>query len=157
MFFFIKLLLLRHVFQYIKYTNNAWPCYVLSVARLLDEGHEVIGNECVDSACRQFFEENNIPYTCQDLPGGKGVVYKVNNFYVLFDTFSMQTMLCGYIHVCRSTMYLDDVLFCFGILWKSIIQFQATDGTPIKLYRCDCFDLTRYQLKYILIYRYVRV
>ncbi|WAR23704.1 TPMT-like protein [Mya arenaria] len=61
---------------------------------LLDEGHEVIGNEFVDSACRQFFEEHNIPYTSTPLTGIEGVLY------------------------------------------------QATDGTPIKLYRCDCFDLS---------------
>ncbi|WAR23703.1 TPMT-like protein [Mya arenaria] len=65
---------------------------------LLDEGHEVIGNECVDSACRQFFEEHNIPYTSTPLTGIEGVLY------------------------------------------------QATDGTPIKLYRCDCFDISRYAL-----------
>lgn len=66
----------------------------LDMKWLLDQGHEVIGNECVDSGCRQFFEEHNIPYTVENLVGVKGVVYK------------------------------------------------ATDGKSIKLYRCDCFDLS---------------
>ncbi|XP_060570480.1 probable thiopurine S-methyltransferase isoform X2 [Ruditapes philippinarum] len=66
----------------------------LDMKWLLEEGHEVVGNECVDSACKQFFEENKIPYTTEKLGDVDGVLYK------------------------------------------------ATDGKSIKIYRCDCFDLT---------------
>lgn len=66
----------------------------LDMQWLLDQGHEVIGNECADLACKQFFEEQNIPYTSEPLPGVDGVLY------------------------------------------------TATDGKPIKIYRCDCFALT---------------
>ncbi|XP_052247284.1 probable thiopurine S-methyltransferase isoform X6 [Dreissena polymorpha] len=67
----------------------------LDMKWLLDQGHEVVGNDCVDSACRQFFEENNIPYTSHPLDGVDGAL------------------------------------------------FTATDGSSIKLYRCDCFELPK--------------
>ncbi|XP_045160399.1 probable thiopurine S-methyltransferase [Mercenaria mercenaria] len=61
---------------------------------LIEQGHDVVGNECVDAACKQFYEENKIPYTTEKLNGIEGVLYK------------------------------------------------ATDGKSIKIYRCDCFDLS---------------
>lgn len=66
----------------------------LDMKWLLDQGHEVIGNECVDVACKRFFQEHNIPYRTEKLNGIDGVVY------------------------------------------------EATDGKSIKIYRCDCFDLS---------------
>lgn len=46
--------------------------------RLLDQGHEVIGNECSDLACQQFFTEHKIPYKTEPLPGVEGVLYCVS-------------------------------------------------------------------------------
>lgn len=46
--------------------------------RLLDQGHEVIGNECSDLACQQFFTEHEIPYKTEPLPGVEGVLYCVS-------------------------------------------------------------------------------
>lgn len=65
----------------------------LDMKWLADQGHEVVGNEYVDAGCRQFFEEQNIPYKSEPIPGVNGVVY------------------------------------------------SSTDGSSIKIYRCDCFDL----------------
>ena len=45
--------------------------------RMYDEGHTVVGIEAASIACEEFFLENNISYTTQELEEVKGTLYKV--------------------------------------------------------------------------------
>lgn len=47
------------------------------VERLADEGHDVVGLECAEKGCREFFEEQDIPYTTENLTECEGKVFKV--------------------------------------------------------------------------------
>ena len=49
------------------------------ISRLADQGHEVVGNEAVAMGCQQFFEEHNIPYKVEPIPGIDGDVYTVSS------------------------------------------------------------------------------
>ncbi|KAK3580995.1 hypothetical protein CHS0354_007030 [Potamilus streckersoni] len=51
----------------------------LDLKWLLDKGHTVIGNECSDLGCRQFFQEQGIPYTAEPLPIEDGLKYKATD------------------------------------------------------------------------------
>lgn len=55
---------------------------IIFICRLADKGHDVVGCEGVDLACREFFEEHDIPYTSEPLNEIDGVVYKVR--YIQF-------------------------------------------------------------------------
>jgi hypothetical protein len=45
--------------------------------RLSDEGHDVVGVECSEKGCTEFFEEQDIPFTTSDLTECSGKVFKV--------------------------------------------------------------------------------
>lgn len=55
------------------------------VERLSDEGHDVVGLECAEKGCREFFEEQDIPYTTENLTECEGKVYKVRLIDRLID------------------------------------------------------------------------
>lgn len=50
---------------------------VFQFYRLSDEGHDVVGLECAEKGCMEFFQEQNIPYTTTDLTECSGKVFKV--------------------------------------------------------------------------------
>ena len=56
--------------------------------RLAEKGHHVIGNECVELACRQFFEEHNIPYNTEPIKTIKGPLFKVRHMEWYKSTFT---------------------------------------------------------------------
>ena len=45
--------------------------------RLYDHGHTVVGLEAVAKGIEEFFIENGLSYTTEDVPEVKGTVYKV--------------------------------------------------------------------------------
>lgn len=47
------------------------------VERLADDGHDVVGLECAEKGCREFFEEQDMPYTTENLTECEGKVFKV--------------------------------------------------------------------------------
>lgn len=51
----------------------------LDLKWLADKGHDVVGCEGVDLGCREFFEEQNIPYKAEPIKGVEGVVYKATD------------------------------------------------------------------------------
>ncbi|XP_048762685.2 probable thiopurine S-methyltransferase [Ostrea edulis] len=46
---------------------------------LSDEGHDVVGLECAEKGCMEFFQEQNIPYTTTDLTECSGKVFKATD------------------------------------------------------------------------------
>ena len=50
---------------------------------MYDEGHTVVGIEAATMACEDFFLENNISYTTQELEEEKGTLYKVTKVMIL--------------------------------------------------------------------------
>lgn len=62
------------------------------IGRLADEGHDVVGLECAEKGCKEFFTEQDIPYTVSDLTECEGKVFKVCitdwlDFYILSRLF----------------------------------------------------------------------
>lgn len=43
---------------------------------LADDGHDVVGLECAEKGCREFFEEQDMPYTTENLTECEGKVFK---------------------------------------------------------------------------------
>lgn len=58
---------------FLVYTYTNYPYF-----RLADKGHDVVGCEGVDLGCREFFEEQNIPYKTEPIKGIEGLLYKVS-------------------------------------------------------------------------------
>ncbi|PIK53430.1 putative thiopurine S-methyltransferase-like [Apostichopus japonicus] len=44
----------------------------LDMMWLAEQGHQVVGLDCVDQAAKEFFEENKIQYTVNDIQGIEG-------------------------------------------------------------------------------------
>ncbi|XP_066274732.1 probable thiopurine S-methyltransferase [Branchiostoma lanceolatum] len=51
----------------------------LDLKWLSDQGHAVVGNEVVEMACRQFFEEHDLQYTTERIEGVDGTVFKATD------------------------------------------------------------------------------
>lgn len=46
---------------------------------LASQGYEVIGCDCADKGCKEFFEENEIPYETSPIKGIDGTIYRATN------------------------------------------------------------------------------
>lgn len=71
----------------------------IDIRWLSDQGHEVVGNEAVAMGCQQFFEEQDIPYKVEPLPGIDGDIYTSTDgrSITLYrcDFFDMSREVCG--------------------------------------------------------------
>lgn len=71
----------------------------LDLKWLSDQGHEAVGNECVALACRQFYEEHNIPYKIEPIPGKNGEIYKATDGQAITlyrcDFFDLSSAVCS--------------------------------------------------------------
>ncbi|KAL4236642.1 hypothetical protein ACF0H5_005027 [Mactra antiquata] len=71
----------------------------LDMKWLLEQGHEVVGNDCADLACKQFFEEHKIPYKTEKLSGIDGTVYKATDGQLITlyrcDCFELSSKIIG--------------------------------------------------------------
>ncbi|XP_071848530.1 probable thiopurine S-methyltransferase isoform X2 [Apostichopus japonicus] len=66
---------------------------------LAEQGHQVVGLDCVEKAAKDFFEENRIQFTVSEIPGiDGGKLYKSSdgkiNFYVC-DFFKITSDIIG--------------------------------------------------------------
>lgn len=77
----------------------------LDLKWLADKGHDVVGCEGVDLACREFFEEHEIPYTSEPLNEINGVVYKAT------DGRKLTIYRCDYFHL------TSDLIGTFDCVW----------------------------------------
>lgn len=59
------------------FTFSVYKTLLYVVERLADDGHDVVGLECAEKGCREFFEEQDMPYTTENLTECEGKVFKV--------------------------------------------------------------------------------
>lgn len=88
---------------------------------LAQQGHDVIGNECVELACEQFYEENNTQYTTEPLTLIKGKIFKSK------DPNLRVTLYC-----CDFFDLTKDVIGEFDCVWDrgSLAAINTTDRRP---------------------------
>ena len=72
-----KALICAFVFAHAKKAVFLMTRLIYVKCRLSDQGHDVVGNEAVAMGCQQFFEEHNIPYKMESIPGLDGEIYTV--------------------------------------------------------------------------------
>lgn len=59
------------------FTFSVYKTLLYVVERLADDGHDVVGLECAEKGCQEFFEEQDMPYTTENLTECEGKVFKV--------------------------------------------------------------------------------
>ncbi|XP_019645225.1 PREDICTED: probable thiopurine S-methyltransferase [Branchiostoma belcheri] len=76
----------------------------LDMKWLSDKGHGVVGNEVVEMACRQFFEEHDLQYTTERIEGVEGTLFKATDI-------DLQLFNCDYYKL------TSDVIGTFDCIW----------------------------------------
>lgn len=66
------------IYKYVKIKDNMFLC--IKNLRFASLGHEVVGIDCVATACEEFLNENKLEYTVRN--NNEFKVYEVNLFYV---------------------------------------------------------------------------
>lgn len=104
---------------------------------LIEQGHEVVGNEGVDQACQEFFNEHNIDYTVEDIPEINGTLYKASNGQPIS------------IYRCDVFKLSRTVIGTFDCIWDRG-SYAALSWEPRILYAKVLADLMKPDCKYVL-------
>lgn len=84
---------------------------------MADEGHDVYGNEFIDMACKEFFDEHNMEYESRPLTDIHGTIYKVN-------TYNMSGFLYAFLLV---ILYLQSSFYqSYHTVYKHIQCFNVS-------------------------------
>ncbi|KAJ8305598.1 hypothetical protein KUTeg_016143 [Tegillarca granosa] len=62
-----------------RWGKNQTQFHMNKVHPLASQGYEVIGCDCADKGCKEFFEENEIPYETSPIKGIDGTIYRATN------------------------------------------------------------------------------